>query len=382
MDRIKVVPSIDQATIVLQATEDISVSHWDTHAQSLMETFMTKARLSEVFGFEEKGRLFEGYNRGMTTINAPFYCCIAYHDTIKSMGIVIHFSGWAYHRYQEKTKWKLYDLFQQAMDPSYTMRLSRLDNAIDIINSEIDVDELYKSIIEKNTIVQHSSGRKNSSKFKPYIEENLDVASFYIGSLKRSDTILRVYDKKAEMIDTNGHLKNYYEQFDTVIRFEQKLKGKLVHQATDKLKAIETDDELKDFIISSVTNKYCFFDIESQSYRIETEVMLKALKENNFEFKSIQSRANSLEQTRDYLMSNSGLFTYLHKLDMVYGEGTATEGINDLQEQFEQSTPNESVEKWLTKYKSLYQEQPKPWEDSVFNNELVSNNKGVVNYAK
>lgn len=382
MLEINVEPSIDQVTIVLQSIKNVSVAEWDSHAQSLVEIFMKKSLLSEVFGFEEKGRLFEGYNRGITTFNAPFYCCIAYHETLKSMGIVIHFSGWAFHRYKEKTNWDVHNIFHKASDPSYTMRLSRLDNAIDILNSNIDVDELYKSIIDGSTLVQYSNSRKNTSQLKPYIEKDLDVGAFYMGSLKRSDTILRVYDKKAEMIETNGHLKSHYEKFNSAIRFEQKLKGKLVHQATDKIKTIKTDNELKNFIISSVTNKYRFLDVVTQNYRLETKLMLKALDEQNFEFKPIQSRANSLEQTRDYIIHNSGLFTYLHKLDDVFGKGTSTEGLDDLYEQFQKSSPNESVEKWLRKYRFLYEEQLKPWENADLENELGLERKGATSHAE
>lgn len=325
---------------------------------------MNKSQLSTVFGFEEKGRLFEGYNKGITTFNAPFYCCIAYHETVKNMGIVVHFSGWAFHRYKEKTNWNIHNLIQEASDSMYSIRLSRLDNAIDLVDSEINLGELYKSLITGETALQFSNGSKNPSKLKPYIEENLDVASFYIGSLRRSNTILRAYDKKQEMVDTNGYLKNFYEKFESVIRFEQKLKGKLAHQASERILTIKTDADLKNFIISSITNKYRFWDVSSQKYRLETKVMLDAIDEKNFEFEPMESRANSLEATRLYLMNNSGLFTYLHKLNDIYGDNVAFEGMDDLFNQFKQSSPNESVNKWLSKYKLIYEEQPKPWEES------------------
>lgn len=363
MGKIKVVPLVDQVTLVLQPTENTPITNWNEHAQSLIEIFMKKSRLEEVFGFEEKGRLFEGYNSGMTTFNAPFYTCIAYHDTVKNMGIVVHFSGWSFHRFQEKTGWKLYDLFQNSADEAYSIRLSRLDNAIDIIDSNIDVDELYKTIISKETGVQFSNGRTNASKLKPFIEENLDVASFYVGSLKRSNSVLRVYDKKREMIQTNGHLKEYYTQFDTVIRFEQKLKGKLAHQASERIQSIKSDKELNNFVLSSVTNKYRFFDSQTNRYRLETSLLLDALDETNFTFSPMVSRANSLEATRDYLINNSGLLTYLHKINAIYGGETVKEGVEDLYAQFRDSTPNESVGKWLSKYQKIYEEQvAKPWE--------------------
>lgn len=364
MNTIKVLPSIDQATLVLQPVENVPISKWSNHAKEIIEIFMKKSQLSKVFGFEEKGRLFEGYNRGMTTFNAPFYCCVAYHETVKNMGIMVHLSGWAFHRYKEKTNWNIHNLIQESSDSMYSIRLSRLDNAIDLIDSEIHLGELYTSLINGDTNLQFPSGRKNPSKLKPYIKENLDVASFYIGSMKRSNTILRAYDKKCEMIETNGYLKSYYENFDSVIRFEQKLKGQLAHQASEKIQNIKTDDDLKNFIISSITNKYRFWDVSSQEYRLETKVMLNAMDEKNFEFEPVVSRANSLEATRLYLMNNSGLFTYLHKLNDIYGDNTAYQGIEDLYRQFELSSPNESVKKWLGKYKLIYDEQPKPWEES------------------
>src|SRR5699024_1697233 len=138
----------------------------------------------------------------------------------------------------------------------------------------------------------------------------------------------------------------------------------------------------KNFIISSVTNKYRFLDVVTQNYRLETKLMLKALDEQNFEFKPIQSRANSLEQTRDYIIHNSGLFTYLHKLDDVFGKGTSTEGLDELYEQFQKSSPNESVEKWLRKYRFLYEEQLKPWENADLENELGLERKGATSHAE
>lgn len=372
MSEIKVLPSIDQVTLVLQATGNIPISHWSNHAKEIIDVFMKKSRLAEVFGFEEKGRLFEGYNAGMTTFNAPFYCCIAFHETVKNMGIVVHFSGWAFHRYKEKTKWNIHDLIQQTSDSMYSIRLSRIDNVVDITNSNIELDELYKSIVNEETILQFENGRRNPSKLKPYIEKNLEIESFYVGSLKRSNTILRAYDKKREMIDTNGYLKNFYENFESVIRFEQKLRGNLAHQATDKIMTIKTNDELKDYIISSITSKYRFWNAKKKKYRLVTKLMLEALNEKNFEFQPVESRANSLEATRMYLMNNSGLFTYLHKLNEIYGEDTAYEGIEDLYRHFLLSNPNESVEKWLSKYQLIYREQTKPWEESASEKMLSS----------
>src|SRR5699024_10417002 len=122
-------------------------------------------------------------------------------------------------------------------------------------------------------ILQFENGRRNPSKLKPYIEKNLEIATFYVGSLKRSNTILRAYDKKREMIDTNGYLKNFYENFEPVIRFEQKLRGNLAHQATDKIMTIKTNDELKDYIISSITSKYRFWNAKKKKYRLETKLM-------------------------------------------------------------------------------------------------------------
>lgn len=363
MSDIKVLPLVDQVTLVLQPTENKPISNWSEYAQSLIETFMKKSKLAEVFGFEEKGRLFEGYNTGMTTFNAPFYCCIAYHDTVKNMGIVVHFSGWSFHRFQEKTGWKLHDFIQNSEDESYSIRLSRLDNAIDILNAEIDVDELYKSIVDNKTIVQFSNGRKNPSILKPYIERDLDIASFYIGSLKRSNSVLRVYDKKSEMIQTNGHLKDFYQRFESAIRFEQKLKGNLAHQASHKIRTINSNIELEKFILSSVTNKYRFVDYQTNKYRHETSLVLDSLEEVNFSFEPMESRANSLEATRDYLINNSGLLTYFHKINAIYGSETVKEGVEDLYAQFRDSTPNESVGKWLSKYQNIYEEQTfKPWE--------------------
>lgn len=91
---------VDECTIVLQMNDDqftIDESFdWIETAGVIIEKFISKADFISVYGepIPEK-KAPKGYTDAVTFGEHPFYLAIAYHDLIKSMGVIVKFSAQA-----------------------------------------------------------------------------------------------------------------------------------------------------------------------------------------------------------------------------------------------------------------------------------------------
>lgn len=155
---------IDQFTLVLQPFKKCNFDEWrESTAMLLIDTFILKSNMSIIFQnlSESKERLPEGYNRGFSINNSPFYFCIAYHEAYVRMGVIVKFSAYSWHEYRKRHK-KIfnYDInlhsFLKLIDSKeYTFRLSRVDVYCDFINEGIDVSKLKRSIEQGRTEVRY-----------------------------------------------------------------------------------------------------------------------------------------------------------------------------------------------------------------------------------
>lgn len=145
--------------------------------------------------------------------------------------------------------------------------------------------------------------------------KNNITSTFYLGSKgKNIKALLRVYDKKKEQLETMGIRYEEALQYDNWVRFEAVYKGTYVHDLSDELKAIKSDTELKDLLVSALTDHYQFYYVKSDRLTTYSKKILDLLNQKRFIFSSPSPRTNLLEQSQKHILNDSGLFPYLFKV--------------------------------------------------------------------
>lgn len=362
---------VDEFTLVLQPTIRLNnVEDWEHMALIMITKFIELSKVERTFGklLNKTTSLPFGYSDGFVNNHPLYYFAIAYHVDFPQMGVCIKFSAVAWLEYRNRVK----DLYKQTTQiyqfiagvnktAIYTSRLSRIDIAIDFINENVNVNSIYNQLAKGNHIVRNSTGRINNSKLTAITNDNI-TSTFYIGSKgKNIKSLLRVYDKKKEQIDTAGILYHQGLQFNSWVRFESVFKGSYAHQLTEQIKEIKTDTELKNLLVSALTDRYQFHYAKSNELTIYSKKMVSLLAKKNFSFSAPSPRVNLLEQSQKHILNGSGLFPYLYKVHAIWGDDGLENCLSFLQSEFEKYEPNNDVLIWINKYSEQYKKQGEPF---------------------
>ena len=362
---------VDEFTLVLQTSKRPNfIEEWQGMAIKIIEEFARLSKIEDVLGKLEDPTqtLPQGYSNGFTCEGATYYFAIAYHVDFIQMGICIKFSAHAWMEYRKQYE----SLFGQSIqlhqflanvnnNTIYTSRLSRIDIAIDFINEKVSVNTIYNQLSKKNQIVRTAYGRKNNSNLSGITQNNI-TSTFYLGTKgKNIKALLRVYDKKKEQLETMGNRYEEALQYETWVRFEASFKGAYAHDISNKLESTKTDTELKDLLVSALTDRYQFYYAKSDRLTTFSKKMLDLLNQKSFMFSSPSPRMNLLEQSQKHVLNGSGLFPYLYKVWHIWGDEGLKKCLAFLYEEFENYEPNDDVLLWLKKYTALYKKQGYPF---------------------
>ncbi|GIN87841.1 hypothetical protein J6TS2_42270 [Heyndrickxia sporothermodurans] len=362
---------VDEFTLVLQSTRRPNyIEEWKGMAINIIEEFVGLSKIETALGKLEdaKQSLPQGYSNGFSCESAIYYFAIAYHTDFIQMGICIKFSAHAWMEYRKQYE-SLYGhsiqihQFLANINKStlYTSRLSRLDIAIDFINEKVNVNTIYNQLSKKNQVVKTAAGRRNHSVLSAITNNNI-TSTFYLGSKgKNNKALLRVYDKKKEQVETMGIRYEEAIHYDNWVRFEAVYKGSYAHDLSDKLGNINNDSELKDLLVSALTDRYQFYYAKSDRLTSYSKKMLDLLIQKSFMFSSPSPRMNLLEQSQRHILNGSGLFPYLFKVWRIWGDEGLKKCLAFLYTEFENYEPNDDVIAWLKKYSVLYTNQGYPF---------------------
>lgn len=362
---------VDEFTLVLQPIKrPYSIGEWPGMAINLISEFVKLSKIEFILGTldEAINSLPQGYSHGFVFKDAPYYFSIAYHTDFIQMGVCIKFSAHAWMEYRKQyqllytSPMQLHQFFKSINDNAlYTSRISRVDIAIDFINENIKVNTIYNQLSKKNQIVKTAAGRNNNSILSAITKNNI-TSTFYLGSKgKNIKALLRVYDKKLEQIDTMGILYDEALARDSWIHFEAVFKGRYAHDISEKLETIKSNTELKDLLVSALTDRYQFYYAKSNKLTNYTKQMLNLLRQKNFLFNSPSPRMNLLERSQSHIINGSGLFSYLYKVQDIWGHEGLKKSLAFLYKEFENYEPNNDVVLWLEKYSTLYKKQGYPF---------------------
>lgn len=378
---------VDEFTLVLQSTSinNMELNEWGEKVRDMLMDFLGKSRIEVLFGPLEQaiGKLQAGYTYGLTYADKPWHFMIAWHDTYVRMGVCVRFSAYAYASYKQAYKEKyqaelnIATFLRMVQSDKYTTRLSRIDLTADyfdypdpvISGKYLAPDSIYNRLLDG---IYKIKNHKEKSTIKTFSAIHKDGAyeTFYAGTKKgKTDGFLRCYDKKEEQIQTHGFRFQEAEKYKSWVRFETVFQHNYAHQISDQLLKksangnyiIQTEADLQRAIAKHIVDKYCFYDMEKDEPETFSEdlaaiaagAQVDALSRPN-------ARDNSLQQSINYLRTNSGLFSTFYKVYVIWGVTGEKKLLEHLEEQYAKFRDKEAPEKpdiqnWLWKhYSSLY----------------------------
>lgn len=290
---------------------------------------------------------------------------ISYSSIRPDMGILFQMSGSVLNSYRALYFEKFNEFIEvnqmlRILDSLFDkkigfFRLSRLDVAVDFIDEDVNLTGLYSDLKNENIKIYNYKGNLNTSEFKSY-ERRSETETIYIGS-RQSDNMLRIYDKKIQVIEHNisTDLEKALKATEWV-RFEMEIKRKAAHLLTDVLLDIETFEEYQSYLVQLITSKYRFGNkIDGKMEFISiTERMFSAIKHKgvNIEIPRV-NRDFDLHKSEMYFETGySGLQSLIYKQRLLYGKEYVEKWFEDiLKFNEEEYRPSEETSRYIKKIK-------------------------------
>lgn len=363
---------IDEATLVLQPVIDArpgdsEFSSWDDQAVCLALGAAGKLDCSSVFGDRHSlERCPSGYNAGFTYGENDFYFAIAYSRNHPGMGVVIKFSAQALAFYTRETGKEFWQVLQALQSPDcYTVRPSRIDLTADFIDEGISVDDIYRQIDSGRMAVYRKQLdregnihlRRSASSMRGYFSGD-KVQTFYLGSLKKNTkSLLRIYDKRSEQIETHGVRAMEARRCSNWVRFEASLRHLYAQQFGDALLSCRSDGDFVACISKLYSDRYLFRMLDG-SYAPWTEALGGCADDSaGLLLASPSCRKADLARAAAHIANGSGLFSLMFKLDKIWGSGSSQELVEWLRGWYERYAPNDDAASWVKRHAATYRDE-------------------------
>lgn len=378
---------VDEITLVLQLLpalkNQITLSDWDDTAKDMIYKFVEKSGFEAIFGnitLEERPP--SGYTIAYTFGEHNFYLAVAYHQLQVKMGVVVKFSAQALDYYCEFSGVKLYEFLQLIQDSYYTTRISRIDLTVDYIDEDINVTSIYQNFIDNKVGIFREYISKKTGKlsyrrcevqYQGFLKGQ-EVPTLYLGSAK-SNSRLRIYDKKREQIERNGSKLIKARNCHDWVRFEGVFRHEFAHQITDELLKISSDDEFVNFIALTMVQKFRIMYIEKGVVDCDTEysqMLLDAITNQNFVLKSPSSRNYEIAKNLAYLFNGSGVISTLYKIKVIWGDEAVLYFMTFIKEYLKEWNQNDDCRYWLRNNVVDYQKNYPKFEE-FFKETIVPN---------
>lgn len=373
---------IDEITLVLQLSPIqkhwLATTEWQEMAESIVSGFEEKSNFVKVFGKRSmQTQLPQGYTKGYAygIDQHDFYpATIAYHPNQLSMGVIVKFSAQALDYYSEKTGFQVYEFLQSVeYDILYTIRLSRIDCVCDYIDEDINVTEIYQSLIDNRVAVfrEYLSNKTMQLEFRRHkveisgIVKGEDVPTVYLGSV-HSNARLRIYDKKIEQLERKGNKLDKARKCRNWVRFELVLRHEYSHQLGKELAKIHNNDDFANLIAHTIIQKFCFKGIDDGVVDCETiysQLLLDCITNRSFNLKAPSSRNYDLSKSCRYIFFGSGAVSTLYKIKEIFGTDGLSKFISILIEYVLEWKPNDDCRIWLSRNKEDYKSNYPDFDD-------------------
>lgn len=364
---------VDEITLVLQlpaeAKSILESKKWKEVAEDIRLQFEMESEIRTVLGKVKIGRKApEGYTTVYEYGDHAFYFAVAYHEYRPDMGVIVKFSAQALDYYLEEVDLKLYEFLQNIEQENYSQRLSRIDLTADYIDEDIDISEIYQTLMDskvalfreqKNKKTGKMEFRKVIMKYEGFLKGN-EVQTLYVGSPK-SNSRLRIYDKKREQIERKGSKLQKALGCENWTRFEAVMRNEYAHQLSAELMNITTDNEFANLIALTISQKYRFMEVDNGVAGNPTEytqMLLDCISNNMFKLRTSSARNYELTRNIIYIFSGSGVMNTLYKLKAIWGIDAVVGLMEYILDRLENGfAPNDDCRYWLNNNLNDYKKQ-------------------------
>lgn len=270
---------------------------------------------------------------GYTQTRCAGSILIGYHERYEYMGICLQFTGEGLRQYRLSSSrdcaesWLMRSLDKLSDKWEYSCSATRIDIAIDSYDSGTTLQDIiglyHKPQNQRNerylyTAMENRSGdeiRVRHRSGTQIIDNNMGGTSFYIGSMQ-SNVRLNVYDKTAEQIAAGK--KDVPENW---VRYEGRFKSEYARQLFNELKNYTDYAQYGKYLYRVMDSKWEFRLSEdpndlhpiSKDWKERSKGVLGILKADD-------RRVSTMQTSYDHITTRSGLFSYLRKAELLYGE--------------------------------------------------------------
>ena len=366
--------NIDELSIVLKQINTISLESWKRDVPICIASISRLLRLEELFGQvrqkEDADYKVAHYSDAVYFGHHDFGFCIAYSENIPSTGILIKFSASAYSEYQSMYQ----QIFGEGTGANEIMKklqniegweskCSRIDICIDYVDEDINISDLYDSLIEKNILVKYKSGRINTSKIRCFKTAD-ETDTIFIGASRTRNTrvSLRIYDKKKEQLKKGGKARKR----DTAIscnnwvRFEAEYHESYARDIGYAL-AESRNENVNNILIEAFLNRYQFIDTETNELSPFLKKLTEAQTDNQFTFSARKESNPKLQDTFGYLVTGSGLFSFVYTINVIWGQSGIDMIRNLFEEEFKKYKPNRKTLDFIKRNKDFLKHRKPPF---------------------
>lgn len=369
---------IDEISFVCLTGFSGQWDEYETHAIDVCDKIDELLELRKfTINYKQTEQSFAGYNRCIDFDSFNILLC--YHSDLPNMGIYLKFSGQGLKEYLKMRNERgdpisYIELVQRFVKiKNYfggEARVSKVDFAIDFIDEGLNVNHIHKELqqssIQSVVFDKKSSKlklRKNNSKISTHTVNN-EVQTIYVGSRKNkgNSLLLRIYDKKIEQLSKRGIYYLQAKSSTDWVRLEASFRQKYANQIGEDILQCNNNQELAGLIFRRMTDKYQFYHENGEVWDI-TKVML-AYTNNDFDLLQTKpTRKNDLVTTYYYLLKNSGLESFMFKLQNIYDGPVIDELFVAIKNHFtSEYRPSKDTITFLNKNRQKLLKEPKPWE--------------------
>lgn len=321
----------------------------DIYIDSIIDSIEDTLNLKQILGERQK---IIGGKDGYDSIiawgrNEKDYIYLMYSLTNPNMKFSLKFGGRALAIYLMNYKYlyhedtNVYEILK-LLDSRFSIyideelervRLSRLDIAIDLIDENLIVNDLYKKIISNEIIVQNK--RNSIIEIQRNMGKGINTETMYFNK-RSSNSFLRIYDKKVQQIDTKGFDFNTAINCENWTRFECELKHEYAHEMTYKIVDCTDEEEFLELLIKVFCDCFKFKTIID--YDGDKEILgdtdfymnIKNLADNHCKILNSPIRKPLTDFEEKYMnLFENGTMSYFEMFRKAYGD-------DELDELFEQ----------------------------------------------
>lgn len=342
--------SIDEISFVFIPKEILSLEDWEDFSKEIVPFLIHKLKLDVVGKFQESPKGFAGYDKVLIP-ESNGMLLLAYNQLMPNMGVYLKFSAGALRQYLKARKLSIpqYQIYNLVHD-FYSMtnyfsgecRVSKIDVCVDFVDEDILVSSIYKSLVDGKLELRNVSGRKNTSQYSAVLQNN-EVQTIYIGSKKsKSLALLRIYDKKHEQIEKKGDFLNLALKCNNFTRLEASYRKGYAMQIGIDMQNVNDNESLSRFIFHYFCEKYQFYN--GKKITVMSKYMLSMSKSDFSSLVTETTSGSDLECTTRYLIENSGLASYIYRINAIYGPEAFDDFLKLLQHYIEYDyRPNDDV---------------------------------------